>query len=465
MDIETMIEKIIERHRGRKWILTPDVAVGVGPMVEQLKEWGADEIMVIAGVEGVGEVPVVDSIFYTGAVGNTMLESIRAVTHSLDEPSAELQAAVDAFDPDRKTMVLNLSFSSADRICNRPVYGAAKSEWRALEDKMIVDELWRATKVPHARSAIVRVAAAADTATRIDEGAGTVWAGDNKEGWNGGGEYIRWVRETSDVSKAVDWFADHSDRVRIMPFLDGLPCSIHGFVTPSGTAVFNPVELLVFRRADRPEFVYAGATNFWSPPPSLRTRMRSAAAAVGQHLHDRYGYLGAFGIDGIATVKGFRPTELNPRMSRGHGLHSRAAGLPLGSIQRMMLAGELDIDPDILESTLLKASVTRQGGALFKLSEEPEPNRSGFVVNDGVATAVDAGEENDGTMEVGASAFGGLLTMQLNSDTTPVGLSAASRVLAVVDLARKIWNVDVPNLVPAPDLTALKTEYVPPSER
>ncbi len=59
MDIEAVKRQIAELHQGRKWILTPDVAAAAGPMVEQLKEWGVDGIMLIAGIEGgFGQSPI-----------------------------------------------------------------------------------------------------------------------------------------------------------------------------------------------------------------------------------------------------------------------------------------------------------------------------------------------------------------------------------------------------------------------
>ena len=45
--------------------------------------------------------------------------------------------------------------------------------------------------------------------------------------------------------------------------------------------------------------------------------MRAIARRVGAHLQAAHGYRGAFGIDGVLTADGFRPTELNTRMSAG----------------------------------------------------------------------------------------------------------------------------------------------------
>ena len=76
---------------------------------------------------------------------------------------------------------------------------------------------------------------------------GAVWSGDASEGFNGGGDYVRWVRDERDQAEAVAWFLPRCDRVRVMPFLDGVPCSIHGLVLPDGTVAFRPVEISILR--------------------------------------------------------------------------------------------------------------------------------------------------------------------------------------------------------------------------
>ena len=54
-----------------------------------------------------------------------------------------------------------------------------------------------------------------------------------------------------------------SNRVRVMPFLEGVPCSVHGIVLPDGTAALRPVELVTLRRGT--DLVYAGCATFWDP--------------------------------------------------------------------------------------------------------------------------------------------------------------------------------------------------------
>jgi hypothetical protein len=105
--------------------------------------------------------------------------------------------------------------------------------------------------------------------------------------------------------------------VRVLPFLEGVPCSIHGFVLPDGTAALRPVEIAMLRDEAGHRFVYSGLGTSWDPPAADREEMRDVVRRVGAHLQAVHGYRGGFGIDGVLTADGFRPTELNSRMSAG----------------------------------------------------------------------------------------------------------------------------------------------------
>ncbi len=144
-----------------------------------------------------------------------------------------------------------------------------------------------------------------------------MWSGDARDGVNGGGNYVRWIVDDDDQRSAAWFFGPRCDQIRVMPFLDGVPCSIHGYVLADGTAVFRPVEIVTLRDVARRQFVYAGLGTYWDPPARDREEMRETARRVGDHLAAAHGYRGAFGIDGVLSVDGFVPTELNTRMSGG----------------------------------------------------------------------------------------------------------------------------------------------------
>jgi len=173
---------------------------------------------------------------------------------------------------------------------------------------------------------------------------------------------VRWVVSDEDAALALAFFAARCDRVRVMPFLDGVPCSIHGMVLPDGTAVFRPVELAILRGRRR-AFVYGGLGTTWDPPDVDRTRMRDLARRTGEHLRATVGYRGAFGIDGVLTEDGFRPTELNARMSGGLASLARVVDGPLFTLLQSNLVDGRDAGVSVAD--LEAWALPRMDGARF----------------------------------------------------------------------------------------------------
>ncbi len=294
---------------------------GFTELVSVLEQAGARRPLVVASAVGAGPTPAPEQaevVFLDVEPRPTMTEDLRrqdAVAHSLP---VDVRRAVDAFDPDREASWLVGPYIGTAPIDGRAVVGGRPDSWVALEDKLVADQIWDAVGGVRAPSVVVALEPEAlrDASRALDEGHGVVWAGDARDGFNGGGEFVRWVATDLDAASALVFFAPRCDRVRVMPFLDGVPCSIHGMVLPDGTAAFRPVELAILRGAGR-RFVYGGLGTTWDPPEADRAQMRELARRTGEHLRSTAGYRGAFGIDGILTADGFRPTELNARMSGG----------------------------------------------------------------------------------------------------------------------------------------------------
>jgi hypothetical protein len=55
-------------------------------------------------------------------------------------------------------------------------------------------------------------------------------------------------------------------------------------------------------------------------------------------------------------------------------------------------------------------------------------------------------------MEIGPSAVGSIIILQLDADRTPVGPSVAPMAIQAIDLARDLWGIALPPLESAPDL-------------
>ncbi len=454
MDVASVTRRLAALHEDRRWIIATDVAAASTGLVTALEEWGAAGVMVVAAQPGIGDLPDVP-IAYTGTgSGRTGMEGMRRFDAAIAAPSAGVQTAVDDFDPAGDALVVVAPFSSRRDALGRRVYGPRPISQEQLEDKLLADALWDAAGIARAPSEIVPVADAGAAARDLAGPRGSVWVADNKRGWHGGSTHVRWVRTPEDVNEAIAWFGECADRVRVMPFLDGIPCSIHGWVTANGVAVLRPLEMLMLRRVDRTGLFYAGMANFWDPPWRQRCEMRRAARQVGVHLAARYGYRGPFGIDGVLTEAGFRPTELNPRLTAGHIAPAEAAGLPPGALFRAHIEGDLELDAVWLERKLLTAGDASRRGRGMALTGEPPPEEE-LDIRFENGTAVECTEnDRQARLAAGTGPQGGAVLVRFEPGAIPPGPSAAPMTVAAIDLARTRWNLDVPPVAPAPDLFA-----------
>ncbi|MEJ7793936.1 MAG: hypothetical protein WKF50_00145 [Nocardioides sp.] len=329
---------------GRPVILGPGVLAGFTRPVRWLGALGCP-VLVLATARGAGPVPEPDEYTLT-RIAQPATASITDEFRLLDRMVRELPpgavADVEAFDPDRQGVWWAGPFVASDEpILGRPVLGGRTRAFIDLEDKLLAEKIWVAAGVPAAPHRVVPVEAAA-LAVASDELAtdlGVVWSGDSRDGFNGGGNYVRWILDADDRASARGFFLPRCDRVRVMPFLEGVPCSIHGFVLPDGTAVLRPVEIATLRNVEQRGLVYGGLSSWWDPAPADREEMRDVARRVGEQLRSAYSYRGAFGVDGVLTADGFRPTELNTRMPAGLNVAGGVDLRLLSLLQVNLLAG------------------------------------------------------------------------------------------------------------------------------
>lgn len=437
---------------GRRWILPADVAAATSELVTHMKDWGAADVVVVAAAPGVGDQPDCE-VIWTGVVaGSSIMEGIRAFEHAVRSPSEDVSAALDSFDPDRTAMVAAGPFDSGTSMLDRRLYGARHETWAALEDKITIGSLWEAAGVTMAPQEVVPVAEAVEAALRLEAEEGTVWAADNSKGWHGGAEGTRWVAPHPDArSAATDWARGIAHVVRVMPFLDGVPCSIHGYVTDTDVAVFRPIEMIIFRTPDR-RFRYGGLSSAWDAPLTLAAEMRAVARTLGRSLFERVGYRGGFSIDGVATEFGFRPTEVNPRLSAGLGMQARAVeGLNIGWVTRGLIEGDICVDHRWIEEVVLDAAETMRSGRLtmgvFEAIDAAEV-RVGF--EDGRAFVPDD-EDAIATLTVGPGPAGPVLFMRFDGEHLPWGERLAPYALAGARLASELWGFELEEMTVAPD--------------
>jgi hypothetical protein len=382
-----------------------------------------------------------------------MMENIRRFESALLDLPAKAQDAIDRADPDKEAIVLGSFFTPPGEVGGRRVYGGRPDHWTALEDKIVVDDFFDRAGVERVPSAVVAVDQLDDVIRKFDRGLGAACAGDAREGFNGGAEYFYWIRTADDLREARSFYAAHCDAVRVMPFLEGVPCSIHGAVIRDTVIALRPVEMVSLRRQSS-RLLYAGTATYWDPPDDDRTYMRDVARRVGVRLRDEYGYRGAFTVDGVLTAEGFRPTELNPRAGAGTGPVAAPSGVPMQLLQKVLIEGE-DVDArpaDLEELIVTRADAQRAGGAYTSLPGPAWPQKTHTVVRTKDAYRLAADREDadaDGIFTLGASGIGRFILFAPDPKKIEVGPSFAPRAVDAFALADREFGTSIGPLEPA----------------
>ena len=457
MEVEYWVDLVRPFVAGRKVILAGAPLAAYATTVKRLCNLGADSVFLIASGQGTGELPSPDDAAWVVLdirVANLM-DDFRKTRQALTNPPGYLLDALDDWDPEHQAMLMGTAFTTFPDVAGRQVWGGRPPAWEALEDKVVVDGIWEGAGLTTTPSMVVPAKADEIGAAfrRLDRGSGAGVVGDASEGFNGGAEYFRWVRTADQVAEAVSFFSAHCRTVRVMPFLEGIPCSIHGIVFPEKTVAFRPCELVMLRQPDAIKLVYGGAATFWDPAPEDRTRMREASVRVGEHLREHVDYRGAFTVDGIMTEDGFRPTELNTRMGAALGLLSSAVDhLPTGLIQRALIERvDADYRPDDFELVVVEAAdANRLGGRWTVLTHQADSTEGVFLVRDGQSFDVvaDEPEHPAGKIMLGPSALGSFLRFSADPDHTPSGPSVAPLVVDAFAAADRYWDTGIGRLEP-----------------
>ncbi len=420
---------------GKKIVLTGDNVAGLLRTARLLRELGS-ELPFILGTGGkdAGTLPTPEEAQWltlelppkTGFV-----EAVHVSQERLRGLPENALAALDAYDPDHTALVLGTFLHEQAEVAGRVSFTYRRPEWLALDDKVAIDALWDKAGITREPYEIVTVNkdSLLAAAKRIDKGAGTVWSGDARDGWHGGAEGTRWIQNKADEDEALAYFSTRCDKVRVMPFLEGIPCSIHGVVFSDYSVVLRPVEMVVLRRSVPDHLFYAGTATFWDPRPDDREYMRDIAKQVGDTLRETVNYRGAFTLDGVMTKDGFRPTELNPRS--GAGMRSLMQGLPELPIQLIadaLTAGyELDYRPEQLEKLILQTGDRTRGGGTWRAIPDKitAVDNKPLALKDGHWHWAAEGEPADGNIVVAVSPSGSFIRLGLDSERTPKGPSVA----------------------------------------
>lgn len=448
---------------GRPVILGPAVLTGVTRSVRWLGALGC-RVLVLTTGRGAGQVPDPDDCTLTRIVPPpvaSITDEFRLLDRMVRGLPLGAVADIEAFDPDGDGVWWAGPFVTNDHpILGRPVLGGRPRAFIDLEDKLLAEEIWAAAGVPAAPHRVVTVDTA-DLAAASEELAtdqGVVWAGDSRDGFNGGGNYVRWILDDDDRARARGFFLPRCDRVRVMPFLEGVPCSIHGFVLPDGTAVLRPVEIATLRNVEERRLVYGGLSSWWDPAPADREEMRDVARRVGEHLRSAYSYRGAFGIDGVLTVDGFRPTELNPRLPAGLNVVGGVDLRLLGLLQVNLLAGiDTGLTAADVESLLPLLDDHREGSPLAVREGRTIGAPDDFPVTatlpaDGTGGRVERADADTGSRLVLADTTVGFFAMLTPCTAMVPGARLAPLNVALMEFLDREYGAGFGALSAAPDV-------------
>jgi hypothetical protein len=447
--------------RGRRWVVGDALLFAAARAGLDLMELGAEAVLAIGAAQGTGEIPKADNMetLCLGMEAPGMMAAIHSADALLRKLPLEAEQAIAAFDPAGRAMAAAPLWFSGQAISGRPVLGARPHRWQVLEDKMLASVIWERACIRHAPSLDVPadLDALLGAHRSMDQGMGTVWAADNKEGWHGGATKLRWVRSPEGAGDAFAFLAPQCDRIRVMPFVDGLPCSIHAFVTDGGCFSVRPCEMLVFRRPGSDTLHYAGAATTWIPSPAQSAEMHQAVRRVGRLLGEEEGYRGSFTLDGICNAEGFFPTEINPRFGGALGrLSGSLKGLPLYLVHCAIAEGlPLDFRLDELVALIARSADSdpvARGMYLVPGLRGAEPRKSD-IRRDGDGWLLAVGDaESQGSIELGPAPSGSIVLCSIEGRVVPAGCSAAPDICQALMLAGKAWDLEMESLLPAPDI-------------
>lgn len=444
---------------GRRVVIVGLPLAGSTDLIKRLRSLGAARCLVIASGPGTGTFPGEEDAEWL--VLEHRASNITAELHEVEglmaSPPPEVVDEIERYDPERTAFVLSPIVTIGpipETMAGRKVWGRRPPASLSLEDKTTVDSFWDRIDVKRAPSVIapVSIDALIGAHRRMNHGAGTVMAGDARDGLHGGAHLVRWIRTDDDLTSALQVYGEHCDRVRVMPFLEGIPCSIHGLVFAEYSLALRPVELITLRPEGGFTFLYAGAATFWDPPDADRTYMRAVARRVADAYRTLIGP-GAFTVDGVMTEAGWIPTELNPRFGAGlNVIARRLTELPLALLVQALQSGEaLDYRPQELEHWLVSAADEHRGGGGWTVvrTRKQETQEVKLARENGGYRLLEQGEPSDGTLLVGPSNVGGFVRFTPEPDRTPVGRSIAPAVVAAFALADRSFGTGLGRLTPA----------------
>jgi hypothetical protein len=137
-------------------------------------------------------------------------------------------------------------------------------------------------------------------------------------------------------------------------------------------------------------------------------------------------------------------------MSSGFGV--QAANVPelhVGMLTRALVEGDLDIDPDELESVIVPAADRDRALRIGIPFAETRDKASVpiAITSDEILRA--PAEAAHGTLDIGPAPAGSYALLQPEREHVPIGVSAAPLAVSLAYLAAEEWGLSIEDLEPA----------------
>jgi hypothetical protein len=286
-----------------------------------------------------------------GTVPADTRERFSSYERLLAQPAETIRARLDTEDPDGTALVYAGSFTAAKSLYGRRVIGARLPKHLDAERKDRQRELLRlGGEVVCLADDLVHLSLPAVVQGIPDYGIAMATSHTYLMPRSADSHQVRALVTTlmQDCTGAV-----------VSRFNAGTPCTFYGFITATSIVDFGPVEALVYWDPQTWRIHAPGILRPLHTSEALITSARSEVHVIAQRLHQQFGYVGAFGTDGVLTDDRYTIHEINPRVCAGFSLLDELAPMeaPLAAVD--LLVREL---PDV--STALTAPLTTLSIAL-----------------------------------------------------------------------------------------------------
>src|SRR6266851_1166584 len=133
--------------KGRRIIIVGITLAGSADPVKRFRRLGSDRCLVLATGPGTGTFPSADDADWLILEHRSpdVVTELHAIEALMANPSPEILAAIDRYDPHRRALVLAPVVTLGPiptQMAGRRVWGARPAASLALEDKTRIDALW-----------------------------------------------------------------------------------------------------------------------------------------------------------------------------------------------------------------------------------------------------------------------------------------------------------------------------------